>query len=195
MIRILRILSFFAVLATCGVFGFWIKERNSTDPRLEAILTTELRNQRSEVSGQKSDVTGQSVPALVVQAQAFAAILNRPAPAPAAKSVQTPVAASDPLPLLAPKTRPVMPSINFKLVATSYYAGRPDKSMALLAEPGNKDGGRWVKEGAQIGHFTIHEIKQGVVVLREGDNVRERPWSGPRLNAGSFAIALPPDLA
>jgi len=45
--------------------------------------------------------------------------------------------------------------------------------MALLSEPGNTDGGRWVKEGAQIGHFTVHEIKQGVVVLRDGDDVRE----------------------
>jgi hypothetical protein len=134
---------------------------------------TEIGNQRSEVNGEKSEVAEQSVPALVAQAQAFAAILNPPAPAPVSKPIGAPVAASDSLPLLMPKTRPAMASVTFKLVATSYYAGRPDKSMTLLAEPGNKDGGRWVKEGTQIGHFTVHEIKQGVVVLRDGDSVRD----------------------
>jgi hypothetical protein len=59
-------------------------------------------------------------------------------------------------------------------VATSYYADRPEKSMALISEPGgSQDGGRWVKEGTQIGHFTVQQIKQGLVVLRDGDNVRE----------------------
>jgi hypothetical protein len=159
MTRLLYILTFVAIAGTCGLLGFWLNGRNPADLRLQAILTTEIGNQRPEVSGQKSEVAEQSVPALVAQAQAFAAILNPPAPAPVSKPIGAPVAASDSLPLLMPKTRPAMASVTFKLVATSYYAGRPDKSMALLTEPGNKDGGRWVKEGAQIGHFTVHEIK------------------------------------
>jgi hypothetical protein len=164
MIRLLYIVGVCVLSAACAVLGLWLGQRGRSDPRLVAILTTEIGNQRSEVSGQKSEVAEQSVPALVAQAQAFAAILDPP---PAAKPIGAPVVASDTLPLLTTKTRPAMPSISFKLVATSYYAGRPDKSMALLAEPGNKDGGRWVKEGAQIGHFTVHEIKQGVVVHRD----------------------------
>jgi hypothetical protein len=169
-VRILHILSLFAIAATCGILGFWLNGRDRSDPRLEAIQTTEIRGQRSEVGDQKSEVNGESVPPLVAAAQAFAAILNPPAPV---KPAETSVASPDPPPLFAPRAKPVEAAISFKVVATSYYAGRPDKSMALLAEPGNKDGGRWVKEGAQIGHFTVHEIKQGVVVLREGDNVRE----------------------
>jgi hypothetical protein len=175
MARILYILGACSLAGMCGVFGCWMKGWNYADPRLLSILSDRnvVDQGHGNDEGRKSGVTGKSVPALVAQAQAFAAILSPPVSPPAAKPATTPVAASDSLPLLTPKTRAAMSSITFKLVATSYYAGRPDKSMALLAEPGNKDGGRWVKEGAQIGHFTVHEIKQGVVVLREGDGVRE----------------------
>jgi hypothetical protein len=46
--------------------------------------------------------------------------------------------------------------------------------MALIAELGSGAGSeRWVKEGAQVGHFVIHEIRRGAVVYRDGDNLRE----------------------
>lgn len=46
--------------------------------------------------------------------------------------------------------------------------------MALISETGSeKDTGRWVKEGAQLGQFVIHEIRRGVVIYRDGDQLRE----------------------
>jgi hypothetical protein len=46
--------------------------------------------------------------------------------------------------------------------------------MALLAELGPDTGSeRWVKAGAQVGHFVIHEIRRGASVYRDGDNLRE----------------------
>jgi hypothetical protein len=174
MVKALYILGVCALSVACGVLGLCVRGRSYADSQLQQILSDPNVVERfGENGGQKSEIADQNLPALVVHARAFAAILNPPVPTPAAKPTTTPGAASDSLPLLTPKTRPAMSSVTFKLVATSYYAGRPDRSMALLTEPGDKDGGRWVKEGAQIGHFTVHEIKQGVVVLRDGDSVRE----------------------
>ena len=46
--------------------------------------------------------------------------------------------------------------------------------MALLcASSDSEDEARWVKEGAQMGHFVVHEIRKGLVVLRNGEQRRE----------------------
>ena len=46
--------------------------------------------------------------------------------------------------------------------------------MALISEAGSPEGEeRWVKEGAQLGHFVIHEIRKGMIVHRDGDQLRE----------------------
>ncbi len=58
--------------------------------------------------------------------------------------------------------------------------------MALIAEAGSAEGSeRWVKEGSQLGHFVIEEIRRGSIIYRDGDQVREmaveRGLSLPRL--------------
>jgi hypothetical protein len=46
--------------------------------------------------------------------------------------------------------------------------------MALISEIGSAEGEeRWVKEGAQLGHFVIHEIRKGMIVYRDGEQLRE----------------------
>ncbi len=45
--------------------------------------------------------------------------------------------------------------------------------MALIWEPGASDSGRWVKEGAPVGHLVIHEVRDGSVVLRDGEKFHE----------------------
>jgi hypothetical protein len=64
--------------------------------------------------------------------------------------------------------------VKFRLCATSYYPNQPGRSMALIGELDAAEGNeRWVKEGTQVGHFIIHEIRRGVIVYRDGDNLRE----------------------
>jgi hypothetical protein len=42
--------------------------------------------------------------------------------------------------------------------------------MALMCAASSLESdARWVKEGAPVGHFVVHEIKQGAVVLRNGE--------------------------
>jgi hypothetical protein len=107
---------------------------------------------------------------LVVQAETFAVYLNPP------KSLDqpsAPVLTANSAPPVSP-IRPAAPSVKFKLHGTSYYPNQPARSMALIGELGAADGNeRWVKEGSQVGHFVIHEIRHGAIVYRDGDNLRE----------------------
>jgi hypothetical protein len=175
MVRMLHILSIcFIVLAGCVVY-LWLTERNRRDPRVEAILNGSTVVQQLPDAAAGRPTGGEQVTPLVDAAQGFAVSLNStPTPAVMQATKQTSVQPTDSKPSEPRLTaRPVFSAVGFKLVATSYYEGRPDKSMALLSEPGNGDVGRWVREGTQVGHFTVHEIRQGVVVLRDGNNTRE----------------------
>jgi len=59
----------------------------------------------------------------------------------------------------------------FTLVGTSYYRSRPEKSMALVSEPGK--GIHWIKKGSNLGHFIVDEVKRGMIVYRDGEQLRE----------------------
>jgi hypothetical protein len=121
-------------------------------------------------SGYHSGSPGSKGAPLVVQAQALALYLNPPR-SPERPMAPAPVASSAPA---APAIRPAAPSAKFRLCAISYYPNQPGRSMALIAELGSDPGNEhWVKEGAQVGHFTIHEIRRGAIVYRDGDNLRE----------------------
>jgi hypothetical protein len=172
---VVRILYILTVCASAGIFavlGLLAGGWDRPDPAFEAILNSPGVVERFRSSeGSKSSGVAQVAP-LIASAQELAAHLNPPPPEPpVAQATSEPVIRlTDVKP---PEAKPIVSSVTFKLVATSYYEGRPDKSMALLSEMGSTDGGRWVREGTQVGHFTVHEIRQGMVVLREGDNVRE----------------------
>jgi len=66
--------------------------------------------------------------------------------------------------------------------------------MALISEPGGSEGERkWVREGATLGHFVVQEIRRGVVVLSDGDAVREmtaEPGPGRRSLVRSYTASV-----
>ena len=46
--------------------------------------------------------------------------------------------------------------------------------MALIWERGANGGTRrWVREGTQLGPFTVHEIRPGAILCRDGDRISE----------------------
>lgn len=108
---------------------------------------------------------------LVAQAEIFSRLLN-PSEVPESRP---PVPTEVPkFSLPSPPVRPSVASTNFRLCGTSCCPNQPGKSMALIAEVGAVEGGeRWVKEGAEIGHFVIHEIRQDGIVYRDGGQLRE----------------------
>jgi hypothetical protein len=129
----------------------------------------------------RADTPDNSLSPLAAQAQAFAAVINPPRPIN--RSDNATVMQSDGL-----RPRPVAPSVTFKVHAVSFYPDHPDRSMALICEPGSPDGiDRWVKKEARIGEWVVQEVRRGMVVVRDGDGrqLREVP-----LERSRFQITL-----
>jgi hypothetical protein len=58
--------------------------------------------------------------------------------------------------------------VKFTLEGTSYYENQPERSIALISEPGSPERNKyWIKEGERLGHFVIHRIRHGVIVYRD----------------------------
>jgi hypothetical protein len=170
MVRVLQILSICTLLSAGGVFALSVSLWRQDDPQLDEIRSRPSAIEVFKESGSRaSDCSGERPP-LIVQAEAFALLLNPP------KSAEKPPAAlltvsSKPA---MPPIRPMAPSVNFKLRATSCYPHQPGKSMALVSELGSTEGSeRWVREGSQLGHFVIGEIRRGSITYRDGDQLRE----------------------
>ena len=170
MVRLAYILGACAILTACGVFGLWVSELSQGDARLEEFLNGPSAVERFKARGGGSGARSAEEPPLVVQAKALALLLNPPKSPERASAAGV---AAKPSPG-APAVRPAAPSVRFKLCGTSYYPNEPQRSMALISDVGAAEGGeRWVKEGAQVGHFVIHEIRRGVIVYRDGEQLRE----------------------
>jgi hypothetical protein len=91
-------------------------------------------------------------------------------------------------------------SAKFKLLGTSFYALHPDLSLALIDEVGK--GIRWVRRSGRVGHLVIDQIKDGLVVVKDGSRtfevaVVERPKKvnlikSPTLDGTDAKAALQP---
>jgi len=170
MVRSFYILGICAMLATGGVFGLWWSERGKVDREIAEFLSRPGAVERFGTQGGESGVHPAEVSPLVAQAEAYARLVDPPK-SPEKPALAVSVASSAP-PALA--VRPAAPLVRFRLYATSYYPNEPKRSMALISESGAPEGNeRWVKEGTQLGHFVIQEIRRGMIVYRDGDNLRE----------------------
>lgn len=199
MLGIVALSSTAAMLAL--ILSGWLRQ----EPRVEEMQSYPTAVERfKEISSQSHDPFGKTPP-LVVQARILASYLE---PGPQAKDAQPsrsrPAARREPVPAI----RPAAPSVKFRLLGTSYYPNQPERSMALISELGRPDGTRkWVKEGSQLSHFVLHEVRRGAIVLHDGNDLREmtvehrgtRPslvrdvWSGSRKvsTATSHGAATP----
>jgi hypothetical protein len=187
MIKTLRITSIIAVILAGIVFVLPVvfgARSNPTEAKLEQLLNSpgaiEKFNQAQADKATKDQ--GQSSP-LVKQAQALALYLNpsQPKNGPAVQRMDTP----------SPRG-PV--TAKFTLIGTSFYETRPELSLAFIDEPGK--GWRWVRPFSQIGHLTIEQIKDGLIVVRDGQNTyelkaEERPLQSALLEGSSSEIAVP----
>jgi hypothetical protein len=107
---------------------------------------------------------------LIKQADAFALYLNPPAK-PDPKTTKPSRARRE-------EPRPKGPvSSKFKLIGTSYYELRPDLSLALIDEPGK--GLNWVRQSGKVGHLIIENIKDALVVVRDGKRTFELTCERP----------------
>jgi hypothetical protein len=166
MVKVLRIFCFLIFLSAGAVLALCVHDLGRVDPEVQRICEQPSVLQRyKELHNQQDTLTEKDSP-LVVQTQAFAAYLNGPVVQEKKEVIAT--GRKPPLNIAkAPKVQ-VVPSAKFKLEGTSYYPNRPERSIALIAEPGSTDENqRWVKEGERLGRFVIHKIRCGVVVYRD----------------------------
>ena len=170
MVRLLYILGTCAILAASGVLGLWLSERGRPDPQLGEILSRPGAVQVFRTRVGESGVRPAETSPLVAQAKILARCLN---PAKDTEKPSIPALTAGTAPAV-PAVRPATPSVRFRLCGTSYYPNEPGRSMALILEVGLLEGNeRWVKEGTQVGHFVIHEIRKGMIVYRDGEQLRE----------------------
>ncbi len=163
MIKTLRITSIIAaVLAGVffifpAVFGF------RSDEQIEEFLSLPSTIEKfNKAKGDRTKRSESQISPLVKQAEAFALYLNPPEPRrTASPSHRTGVA----------PPRPKTVSVKFELIAISFYALHPELSLALIDEPGK--GFRWVRQSGKVGHLVIEQIKDGLVVVRDGERTIE----------------------
>ncbi len=103
------------------------------------------------------------VPPLVKEARAFALYLNPPPTEPPPKPV-SPANQTHGLPSLS--VGPRGSSSQFKLIVTCVSQSNPQLSLALIDLPG--EGFKWVRQSAMVGYLVINEIKDGSLVVQDG---------------------------
>ncbi len=169
MIRLLYVLSGLAILLAGGIVTLCARQWSQSDSTGDALLqrpsAMELLLERAHKTSPEEK---ERVSPLLAEANTFAVHLNPPASAqqqPAVRETPKPAPA-------APAVRPPTASPKFQVCGTSCCDDQPQRSMALILEPGSNTA-RWVKRGAQVGHLVIQEIRPGSIVYLDGEQVRE----------------------
>lgn len=161
MIKTLRITSIIAVILAGIFFIFPVVFGVRGDEQVEQLLSSPGAIEK--FNNAKADKTtrgeGQSSP-LVKQAQAFALYLNPPQPK---------IDLSAQRGVIPTPRGPVTPQ--FTLIGTSFCPANPELSLAFIDELGK--GLRLVRQSSQLGHLVIEQIKDGLIVVREGQRTFE----------------------
>ncbi len=138
----------------------------SGDEKMEAFLAAPGKAQQLKQQGIQHSSREDQVSPLVLRARDFALRINPPPPPP------PPVARSA---RLTPKEGPPRPAgdvpVQFELMGTGYFPDKPEKSWALVNEVGK--GMHWIKSGESIGHIKIEQIKDGSIVIKDGEKSSE----------------------
>jgi hypothetical protein len=194
MIKTLRFTSCFTVVLAVIFFIFpvvfgvrGVQQVHQIEQFLNSVGAIE---QFKQARGVQVDNKQSETPPLVKQAEVFALYLNPPP-----KPVTVPTASR-----IEPRPKSVSPK--FRLVGTSRHSLHPQLSLALIDEPGK--GLRWVRQESSVGHLVIEQVKDGLIVVRDGENtfelVAERPQQRSLIKAtpsssGRITNSLNPQLS
>jgi hypothetical protein len=193
MIKTLRITSIIAAIAATILLVLPAVYGVRSDPKIEEFIKSPgTVDKFTAAKGQNSAQKNTESP-LVKEATVYSVIINPPPPPP---------------PKVAPGAAPQGPAVpappviapKFDLIATSYYASHPEQSFVLIDEPGK--GLHWVKQGSAVGHLTIETVKDGAIIVRDGQRTSEmtvkvqEPWrkllkNPPPLTSPSTSSAEP----
>ncbi len=164
MINTLRITSVIAVILAGVFFVFPVVFGVRSDQQVnEFIASPGVREKFEQAADSKSKGGENRASPLVQQAEAFALYLNPPK-------------AKAPTSSLGPKSASIIRSMptttpKFTVYGTSYCQGNPELSLVWIHEPGK--GRHWVRQSSKVGHLTIEEVKDGLVVVKSGEETFE----------------------
>lgn len=154
-----------AVVLAVIFFVFPVVFGVRSDKQVEQFLDSSSVIERfNKAEGNKQEAKPTQSSPLVKQSEAFALYLN---PRPKPKS-DAPVR-----PQRSISRRPNKVSTKFTLVGTSVYPSHPEQSLAFINEPGK--GLHWVRQSSEVGHLIIEQVKDGLVVIRDGQRTFELP--------------------
>lgn len=164
MAKILYMVGFLSLSVAAALLFYsgrqWSQSRRTEDGESEMSLC-----ERFEALQNPGADRGGIEPPLIKEAKAFALYLNPPPPPPP-KEPSPPKAS-------APPPRPTSTAPKFRLLSISYYQSEPQRSLAMVSEPGK--GAYWISEGAQLGHLVVERINREGIVYRDGAQVHEMP--------------------
>jgi len=149
------------------IFSFTFGSDSVEDVK-EIVKSTSAIEKFKTFEGNSASRNGNRSSPLVKEAKAFALYLNPP---PKPKPKRTPVRQTRKEEKTPPRRPSNHVSTKFKLIGTAYHPLSPETSMALVDQPGT--GLRWVKQGESLDHLLFKEIKDGVIILRDGGQTRQ----------------------
>jgi len=179
--RMLRIIPTVLVLSSVALsVATWCQGSSANSE------TTTLLRRRSpvEIWQEKRMSLAQESPVsitnpVVVQARIYAGLLNPPKPRPVPETQRVAIAASasqarviENIPRV--QATPKKVSANFKVHATSVFTKHPERSMALISEPGK--GMSWIRPGDTLGYLRVTQIRKDAVVYAFKDTVGQVAW-------------------
>jgi len=161
MIKTLRITGIITAVLAGILFVFPVVFGVRSDKGVEQLLNSSgvvekfSKSKADKAAGNDESAGGGP---LVKQAQAFALYLNPPQPK-AGLTDRSKVGPRGPV------------AAQFTLIGTSFSAARPETSLAFIDEPGK--GMNFVRQSSQVGHLVIEQIKDGLIVVRDGQRTFE----------------------
>lgn len=187
MINTLRITSVIAVLLAGVFFVFPVVFGVRSNQKVnEYVVAPGVRDTFEQAANNKDKSTENRASPLVQQAEAFSLYLNPPKP----------TISMNPQ---APKTGGILRmttgvSPKFKVYGTSYCPDNPGLSLVLIDEPGR--GRRWVRQTDKVGHLIIEQVKDGLVIVNNGQEtfeltVEQIPEPAMAKPASGFSTQMP----
>jgi len=170
-LKTLRITGIIAVASVAILFALPVLFGVHHDEKVEQFLNSPGAIKKfNEAKADKPAGSDRQISPLIKQAEAFALYLNPPTK-PEPKTTRPSRARRE-------EPRPKGPvSSKFELIGTSYYELKPDLSLALVDEPGK--GLHWVRQSGKVGHLIIEDIKDALVVVRDGKRTFELTCERP----------------
>ena len=169
MIKTLRIASIIVAVLTVVflVLPAFIGVRS--DEQVDKFLNSPDAIENFKIQkGKKDTKSSKEASPLVKEATAFGLYLNPPPKPERSRQAASKTKKAETSIIPGPKKEV---SAKFDLIGTVYYSLVPQSSLALIDEPGKGLG--WVRQGDEVNHLIFKQIKDGIVVVKDGNHTRE----------------------